>query len=229
MKALIVIGIILLVFFLIGLIPVGADVSYEDGKLKLGVRIWRFTILLGGGKKSRKEPKEPKEKKKKEPVPKKAKKKPPLWLVLSLIKNAYALLCRLVAGLRADIRKLHFTSAFEDPSVTAMAYAAAGTAMDGLMRVGGGRIRCSDMRADVDFDSDSPVIDLRIAVHITIGRVFAAAARFGVGVLRDLMAEKRKERKHGKSSDRRDDGRSDGQDPEHGGFEHGGGGAHHYA
>ena len=226
MKALIVIGIILLVFFLIGLIPVGADVSYEDGELRLGVRIWRFTIRLGGGKKSRNEPKEKKEK---EPGQQKKKKKLPLWLILSLIKNAYALLCRLVAGFRADIRRLHFTSAFEDPSVTAMAYAAAGTAMDGLMRVSGGRIRCSDMRADVDFDCSSPVIDLRVAVHITIGRVLSAAARFAVGVLRDLMAEKRKERKHGKSSDRRDVGRSDGQDPKHGRLEHGGGGARNYA
>ena len=220
MTALIVIGCIAASLFLIGLIPVGADAAFDGNGFRLGVRVGVFSIRLGGEKKSREKASD---KKKEKPKDKKKKKLPSPSLILSLLKNGYALLCRLIAGLRVDVLRLHFTSGFEDPSLTAMAYAAAGTAMDGLMRVGRGRVRLTDLKADVDFDRTAPLIDFHILVHITIGRVAGAALRFGAGLLRDLMCEKRKERKDGKSSDRRDHGKRNGQDPGDGGLEHGGG------
>ena len=229
MTALIVLGCIALVFFLIGLVPIGADIAYDAEGFRLGVRVWLFTIRLGGGPKKEEAPKKADKKKEEKPKVKKAKKRPSLWVIKSLLKNGFGVLCRFTADLRVEVLRIHFTSAFPDPAVTAMAYGAAGTAMDGLMRVGKGKIRFSDLRADVDFDRGSPEIDFRILVHITVGRSFGAALRFGVCFLRDLVREKRKEKRDGRASDQRDDGRRDGEDQNDGGLEHRGGRAYRYA
>ena len=198
MKALIVIGIIALVLILIGLIRVGAEAIYDDRGLRLSLRFWCFRIRLGGSGKKPKKEKEIKESaESEEEEPEKKRRLPPLSLLFSAAKHGYRLLCRLVSGLRIDVLKLHFTSAFDDPAVAALAYGAAGTAMDALRRIGGSRIVCSDMSADVDFDSCVPRFDFRISARLRIGRMIGAALRFGFGILIDFLREKRKEHTYG--------------------------------
>jgi hypothetical protein len=194
-KALIVIGIIVFVLFLIGLIRVGAEAAYDDQGFRLAVRFGFFRINLGGrektNKRSHKKAAEP-------PGEAKPKKKlPSLPLLRSFASRAFELLCRTVRDLRIDVLKLHFTAAFDDPAVTALAYGAAGTAMDALQRIGGEHIVCSDMRADADFDSREPRYDFRVGARMRIGRLFGSAFRFGFGILFDVLREKRKERSHG--------------------------------
>lgn len=198
MKALIVIGIIALVLFLIGLIRVGAEAVYDDRGLRLAVRFWCFRIQLGGGDRRPKKKKEKKESaESEEKEPEKKRKLPPLPLMFSAAKHGYRLLCRLVSGLRIDVLKLHFTSAFDDPAVAALAYGAAGTAMDALQRIGGSRIVCSDMRADIDFDGSEPKCDFQIGARLRIGRLLGAALRCGFGILIDFLLDKRKEHTYG--------------------------------
>ena len=203
MKALVVIGIIAIILFLIGLIRVGAEAIYDEEGFRVSVRFWLFRIRLGGGTKPSKK-KEDKEQsaEPEEKEPKKRKKLPPLSLLFSVAKHGYAMLCRLVSRVRVDVLKLHFTSAFDDPAVAALAYGAAGTAMDTLRRIGGSRIVCSDMCADVDFNSIVPRCDFRIGARLRIGRIVGSVLRCGFGILIDLLREKRKEHTHGKSSDR---------------------------
>lgn len=201
MKALIVIGIILVVLFLIGLIHVGAEAAYDDRGFRISVRCGWFRIDVGGKEKPQKKKKKA-ESEEEEEKEKPAKKFPSLSRLMSIAQRAFAVLGRLVRRLRIDVLKLHYTSAYEDPAVTALAYGAAGTMMEGLQRIGGSNIACSDMRADVDFDSGEPRFDFRIAARLRIGHILGAATRFGFGVLIDLMREKRKEHTHGKSSDR---------------------------
>lgn len=209
MKALMVIGSIVFVLLLIALIPVGAEAVYDDDGFQLKLRLWFLRLRLGGKKKrsggentGHKGDKAPEQEKKK-------KKLPPMGMIKIVVKRGYALLCRLVSRFRVEVLRLHFTSAFEDPAVTAMAYAAAGTAMDGLLRVGKGHITFSDLRADVDFDGRSPRVDMRIAIRVRIGQLVGEGLGFACGFLRDFM-KIRKELNDGKSSDRGYDGRSDG-------------------
>lgn len=199
MKALIVIGIIVLVLFMIGLIRVGAEAAYDDRGLRLAVRFGVFRIILGGKDKPPKKKKEgsKKEDESGEEEQKPKKKLPSLSLLMSIAQRAFAMLGRLVRCLRIDVLKLHFTSAYEDPAVTALAYGAAGTMMEALERIGGSNIVCSDLRADVDFDSCEPRYDFRIAARMRIGRILGTAARFAFGVLFDLLRYKRKEHSHG--------------------------------
>ena len=226
MTALIVLGCIALFILLICLIPVGIDAAYNSGGFALGLRIWRITLKLGGKKKDRPEKKRKNEKKDGEE--RKKRKLPDLSILKSLAKRGYRMLCRIVSRLRVDILKIHFVSAFEDPSVTAMAYAAAGTAMDGLLQLGGKRIRHPDLLAETDFQSDQFRLDMRIVFTWRIGGLLGAALGFGFGFLRDFISYKREVAKNGKSN-RRHDGRRDGKDPHHGGFKYRGGRAHHDA
>ena len=202
MTALIVIAAILLVLTLIGRIPLAADVVWNAAGFGFSARVWFFTIRLGGSAESGEaKDKEPRPKDKKETPAKE--KKMPSWPVLKiLIQNGYRTLCRLLSRLRADILKVHFTAASADPSTAAMMYAAAGTAMDGLLRVGGDRISHPDLRASVDFDSETIVIDLHLRLSIRVYQAVGAALGFGWGFLRDYWKLKKEDAKNGKSSDR---------------------------
>lgn len=209
MKALAVIGILVLALLLIGLIPVGLEAVYDADGFRLMLRVWFLRLRLGGKKNRSGKEKAGKRSEKAPEQGKKKKKLPPLGLIKIAVKSGYGLLCRLVSRFRVDVLRLHFTSAFEDPSVTAMAYAAAGTAMDGLLRVGKGHISFSDLRADVDFDSKSPSVDMRIVIRIRLGQLVGEGLGFAFGFLYDFL-KFRKEIHDGKSSDRGNDGRSDG-------------------
>ena len=198
MTALLVIGILVLVFVLIGLLRVGAEASYSEAAgFTLAVRAGFLSLRLGGKKeknpkkKKAKKPKKPK--KEKEPEEKPRRKLPPLPLILSLAEHGFELLLRLVSRLRVELLRLHVTAALPDPADAAMLYGAVGTAMDGLLRAGRGNLVASDLRADVDFDRSEPLVDLRLRVTIRIGQIVGAALRFGFGFLKDLLRYKRSE------------------------------------
>lgn len=199
MKALIVIGVIVLVLFLFGLIRVGAEAIYDDRGFRLALRIWFLRIILGGRDKPKKEKKK---KGKNEPDEASGEEKPKkkrlsMPLLHCLARRAYEFLCRSIRDRQIDVLKLHFTSAYDDPAVTALAYGVAGTAMDALQRIGRGHIACSDLRADVDFGRSEPQYDFHIGVRFRFGRLLGSAFRFGFGVLFDFLRDKRKEHSHG--------------------------------
>ena len=199
-----VLGILALVLVLLGFLPLGADVAW-NGELSLAVRVGFFSLRLGERKpsKTKDEPKTAEE----VPPPEKEKKKrrlPPMPLIRSLLHRGYRLLCGVLSHAWTDRLRLHFTAAFSDPALTAMAYGAAGTAMDGLLHVGGKRIRHPDLWAEVDFDSGTPSLDLRFCFVIRLGLIVTEAVRFGFGFLKDFLRYKKQEgrKSNGKSSDR---------------------------
>lgn len=211
MTALYIVGGIVLLFVLIGLIPAGVEAAYNENGFALYVRASFIRFALGGGadKPKKKEKPKKKDKKAKEPEGARAaeKKKPklPPWPVLKLLAmRGFELLSRLLRRFRFRLLRLHFTAAFPDPSDTAMAYAATGTAMDALLHIGSGRIEKADLRADVDFDSHTPLIDFRASLTIRIGAVVGQALRFGIFVLRDYLKYRKDERimEHGSESHR---------------------------
>ena len=196
MTALYIIGGIVLLFLLIGLIPIGADASYGEDGFALSARVWLFNISLGGGKKPKKQKKPKKEKKKKKEEPeaeKKKKKLPPLEVIQMALKRVFRLLCRLVSGLRVELLRIHFTAGFDDPCTTALAYGAAGTAMETLLQLGEKNIARHDLRVDADFDAAEPIIDFRIRITIRIGRLVGAVLGLVFGFMRDFLPYKLRE------------------------------------
>lgn len=197
MTAWIVIGAILLLLLLIGQVPLAADVVWNADGFGFSARVWFFPLRLEGGAARGSAPKE----KKKSPAREK-KALPSRPILKILVINGYHTLCRIVSRLRTDILKVHFTAASADPSAAAMMYAAAGTAMDGLLRAGGDRISHPDLRATVDFESETPAVDLHLRLSIRVRQAVGAALGFGYGFLRDYLRLKREDARNGKSSDR---------------------------
>jgi len=146
LTALKIIGIILLIFLLLGFLRIGALVSFGGAlcvKLRVGA-LW-LTVFP----KEEKKPKKPKEEKpaeeskkpKKEKKEKKGKKhtfpKPTLEEIIDLIKTALAALKAMVrracSRVRIDPLELTVTFAGDDPSAVAVAYGMASSAMFTLM------------------------------------------------------------------------------------------------
>lgn len=165
MTALKIIGIILLVFLLIGFLRVGATASFGS-EFCVKLRIGHIKLAIFPGKEKEKKPKEkkPKEKKKKEKKPEEAQApkekkrsipKPDLEELLDLADTAFSALgatarraCR-----RVRIDPLDVTVVFggDDPANVAMLYGAASSVMYATMP-----------RAEERFDISNPSLHLRM-------------------------------------------------------------------
>lgn len=171
-------GSLVLLLIMIGLIPLSLDLTWSDAGFRLGVRIGAFSLTP----------------KKKTTDAKREKKRLPDWPVLqSILKNGYPILCRLLSRGRVEVLKLHFTAAFSDPSMTAMVYAAAGAALDALVRLGEDRVPHMDVKAMTDFDSETPVMDLHLKILWRLYRLLGLAVVFGWGLLRDCLRMKKED------------------------------------
>jgi len=172
-------GIVLPILIIIACLPLGLDAFYAPGTFRLTGYVWFVPFRFG-----RKETRE---------VDKGAN-----WLVKStkryfadrhglqvLLKNGYTILCRLVSRVRVELLMLRFTAAGSDPARGALTYAAAGTALEGLSHVCEGRVSHTDLRAEVDFQRERPMISGRIRMSLPAWRAVRMSLRFGWGVLRD--------------------------------------------
>jgi hypothetical protein len=183
---------IVVILVLVGFIPLGVEAAWEEGHFSFFLRVWCVSI---GTKKKEK----PQKDEKASASPPEDKERPsqkkglPSWPVLKILaENGYNTLCRLVCRVQVDVLKIHFTAAFSDPSVTAMAYASAGVAMEGLLRLGGKRISHPDLRAMVDFDREKPLVVFRIRLTLRVYQLLGAALGFGFSFLRDFIRLKKK-------------------------------------
>ena len=192
MTALYILGGIVLTLALLGVIPVGVELIYNEEGLSLRVRAAFVSFAPGAKKEKPKKHKPKKEKPQKEKPETKTKGLPPLPLVLSLFRRGVDTLLRLIKRFRFELVKLHVIAAAPDPADTAALYAAAGLGLEMLLRLGGGRIGKCDLRADIDFDAQSPVIDLHLRVTLRLGAALGAAVRFGLGFIGDYLQYKRK-------------------------------------
>ncbi len=107
-----------------------------------------------------------------------------------------ALRCRKRAGktirrVRLDALRLHFIAGGGDPFRTAMAYARAGAAMEGIRGMIGERVGSVDLYAGADFSGGPTVLDGAVAVKARLGTLLAAAVCFGTALLREYFRYQR--------------------------------------
>ena len=207
MTALIVIGIILLIFILIGQIRAGVDFSMIDDRIKLSVKVCGFTIQLIPKKKKaeekqKEEPEqksepEKKEEKKPEKKKRKKKKKKPFFKIdqydiremLSVVGRGLRLFGR---GFRCDRLLLHFTASSWDPYVTAKlsAYSDAFLSAFYPLLENSRNFKNVDIQTGIDFNELWPVLDLGFCVTFRIGAVMdmAFSSLFGlIGVFLKII------------------------------------------
>ena len=187
MTALKVIGILLLVFLLIGFLRVGAIVSFGDGlRVRLRVGAIKLTILPKKAKKPKKprkekEPKEEKPEEEKEEKPKKKRSipKPTIDDIIDLIQTALSALGAMVrrACRRTRIDPLDLTILFGayDPADVALMFGAVNTAVFTLMPKAEETfyIPNPSIHLRMDYDADWPQAEGRLGVSLRICDLFA--------------------------------------------------------
>lgn len=197
MIALIIIGVIIAIIAAIMLIPVGADISYEDGQFALSAKVCGILLQIfpkapvdESKPKKEKKPKKPKkEKKPKKQKPAKdgeatAKKKKKLDFskdeILSLIKKVLSKFGRFGRKFNVDRFLLRYVAAGKDPYDTAVNFAYVNAALSSLAPICSRRFNVKDceVRTDIDFTIEKKKIDFGLAFTIRIGAFFALA--FGV-------------------------------------------------
>jgi len=189
MKALFVIGWIVIVLFLIGEIRIGGLVEYCEAGffLKAKIATFWFDVYPASKEKERAE-------KKKESPKKDNTKGGKLGLLLDLVPVIVEAVGALFRKIRVDALVLHLTWAAEDPASAAMGYGAANAALGTiylpLRKVL--RTKKEDICLDVDFERKEPVIYGKAVLTITIGQVIILCVRYGIRALA-IWNERRKQ------------------------------------
>lgn len=203
MLALVIIGVILLIITLIMLVPVGADIGYEGGELKVSAKVCGMLLQLvpkppSDGKKPGKE-KKAKEKKPKRPKKEKPKKeKPKLDFtkdeLLGLVRAVLRGFGRFGRKLSVDRFLFRYVAAGDDPYNTALTYNYVNAALSSLTPVCARRFTVKDCQVttDIDFMADKTSLDLGLALTIRIGQIFGVVFTIIFGALGILLKNKKR-------------------------------------
>lgn len=201
MVGLIILGVIVAIIVAIMLVPVGADVAYEGGELRLSAKVCGILLQLipkppadETKPKKEKKPKKPK-KKKKQPEEQaqtgeeKPKKKLDLDFsmdeILGLVKSVLRGLGRFGRKLSVDRFLLHYTAAGKDPYNTAMTFGYVNGALTTLAPICRRTFDTKDVDVwtDVDFTTEKMKVDFGVALTIRIGQIFGVVFTILFGAL----------------------------------------------
>ncbi len=201
MTALIVVVCILLVFFLIGQIRVGAAVAYSEQGLFVKVKIGPVTIqiLPPTGMKSKKEKKQKTPSKvsadsEAKPVQKKNV-KDTLSLVLRFLPLVGEAAGRFKRKIRIDRLRLYVIWGASDPASAAKGYGAGNAALGIIWPVldYNFNVKEHDLRVDVDFEREAPEIVADAQATLTIGQSLVLALRVGLKALKIYLGYRREQ------------------------------------
>lgn len=177
-----ILGIIILVFVLIGLIKVGVSFNFVDDRLSLSAIICGLKLqLIPKKNKKEKQPKEPKsekpikEKKQKPQKAKKPKKKKEsdgLWItfddVLKIVRRVFKGLGKVTGGFNVERFLMHLVVATDDPYSTAVILGKINAGLNVLAPICDERFDCRDIDVWTDADFNTPIPKLDIGFDITI-------------------------------------------------------------
>ena len=216
-----ILGVLVLLVVGIMLIPIGADVNYEGGEVRVSAKVCGILVQLipkkpkdETGAKPKKEKKPKRIKKKKNPPDpegeQKPKKKPKLSFsveeILSLLRSVLKSFGRFGRAFKVDRFLLRYTAAGSDPYTVATTFATVNAVLSGLAPLCAKRFKVKDceVRTDVDFMAEKMSVDFGLALTIRIGKIFGlifsiAFAALGILVKNKLrlMKEKRQNKKNG--------------------------------
>ncbi len=185
----------LAVILLLGILPLGASVKYdEDGPL-VRVIAGPVRIQLFPAKKKTEKASKPKKKKEKtheqtsvanKPKEKKGGK---LTDFLPLVQVALDFLGDFRRKLRVNVLQMKLTMAGGDPCDLAVNYGKAWTALGNLMPLLDKWfvIKKRDLQVQCDFEGDDTRITARLDLTITLGRLLGLLVRYGFRALREFM------------------------------------------
>ena len=205
---LIILGVIIAIIVAIMLVPVGADVAYEGGELRLSAKVCGMLLQLipkppadETKPKKEKKPKKPKKQKKQpEEQAQTGEEKPKKKLnldfsmdeVMGLVKSVLRGLGRFGRKLSVDRFLLHYTAAGKDPYNTAMTFGYVNGALTTLAPICRRSFDAKDVDVwtDVDFTTEKTKVDFGVALTIRIGQIFGVVFTILFGALGIIIKHK---------------------------------------
>ena len=200
----IILGIIVGIIVLILVVPIGADINYEGGELRVSAKLWKLLINVfprepadPDAPPKEKKPKRIKKKKPKEPA--EGEPAPTKKLKLDFtFDEIMALLKKLFKGLgtiltiHVDRFMLHYVAAGDDPYDTAVTYNYVNAALSTLAPICAKKYRCrdTDVWTDIDFTREQMQLDVGIAVTIRLGQILHGVNIILFGALGILIKNK---------------------------------------
>ncbi len=208
MVGLIILGVIIAIIVAIMLVPVGADVAYEGGELRLSAKVCGMLLQLipkppadETKPKKEKKPKKPKKQKKQpEEQAQTGEEKPKKKLnldfsmdeIMGLVKSVLRGLGRFGRKLSVDRFLLHYTAAGKDPYNTAMTFGYVNGALTTLAPICRRSFDAKDVDVwtDVDFTTEKTKVDFGVALTIRIGQIFGVVFTILFGALGIIIKHK---------------------------------------
>lgn len=201
MRALIIIGCIVLLLFLIGQIRVGASVAYSESGLFVKIKAGPVCIQILPMKKDKKA----KEKKTKQPQKQLAKEKEDaapqrkikdtLALAMRFLPLLGEAAGRLKRKICIDRLFLHVIWGAADPASAAMGFGAGNAAIGILWPIleHNFKVKTHDLRVDVDFERAKPAFNADAQVTLTIGQVLTLGVVLGFKALKIFLGYRREQ------------------------------------
>ena len=207
----IILAILVGLITLIMLIPIGADLRYEDEVIRVSAKAAGIKIQLIPKKKREPKPEKPEENPKpeskpKEEKPQKEKKKRSISLnaeeILDLLKVVLKGFGRFGRKFKVERFVLHWTAAGTDPYLVARTFSVVNAGLSQLAPLCTERFHCRDSSVwtDIDFVSDRMFFEFGLTMTIRIGQIVATGLRIGGGALMILLRSKRRVKREEKEN-----------------------------
>ena len=207
-----VLGLVLLLLLFLLLMPIGADVEYIGGSLKVSAKVCGILIQLFPRKeKKEKKPKEKKARRKKEKKPGKkaegAEEKPEKKKSLDFSKEEiFELVKKVLASLKkfgrltVDRFLLHYTAAGNDPCDTANTFGYVNAALCALEPVCSRqfKVREYDVWTDCDFTTNKMKLDAAVCITLRLWQFLRVGVAAAFGALGVILRHKRRVKKEKK-------------------------------
>ena len=207
----IILAVIVGIVTLIMLIPVGADIRYEDGVVRVSAKAaWIKLQLIPKQKKSQKEEKPKKERKKKEnppqgqkdePSPKKKREFPfNAEEILELLKTVLKKFGRFGKKFKVERFVLHWIAAGWEPYTIARVFSIVNAGLSQLSPICVERFHCKDSSVwtDIDFVRDDMFLEFGLTMTIRIGQIIGTGLGIAFGALKILLRSKRRRKAEAK-------------------------------
>ena len=188
------------------LVPVGADIAYEGGQLRVSAKVAGMLLQLfprppKDTSKPAEEKKPPQEKKTEKKSEKAPKKKLELDFsfdeIMELLKKVLKGFGILGRKFRVDRFLLDYLAAGRDPYITSRIFGYVNAGLNILAPICAQRFDCKELyvRTDVDFEAEEMKLDFGIALTIRIGAIFRMINTILFGALGILIRHKLKKTK----------------------------------
>lgn len=159
---------ILAMLVLPGLLRCTVRAAFRQGSFSLELYLLGFRLPLPKKRKHGNNPRET-------GASLKGKQRPDILRFARQAELAVKLFVRFFEKMRVDRLKVHILSAFPEPYDTAMAYNLAGLSMQMVMQLAGDGIKELDLRNDLDFYGEKPVLEAALHASLRLGRLLAIA------------------------------------------------------